>query len=144
MPVLKDAHNPAGPVRICGDYKVTVNQAAPLDVYPIPTTEDQLTTLASGEKFTKLDLSQAYQQMELDEGSSEYLTINTQNGLYQPTRLQFGIHSATGIFQRQMDRLLGKIPFVKVCIDDILVSGRTDDEHIRNLHHVLSGVVFQM
>ena len=108
VPVLKDAKNPAGPIRICGDYKITVNGAAPLDSYPIPNTVDQLAMLAGGEKFTKLDLSQAYQQLELDESSREFLTINTHMGLYQPTRLQFGVHSATGIFQREMDKRLAE------------------------------------
>ena len=72
MPVLKDAKDPSGPIRICGDYKITVNKAAPVDSYPIPNTIDQLATLAGGEKFTKLDLSQAYQQLELDEESREF------------------------------------------------------------------------
>ena len=138
VPVLKDPRNPSGPVRLCGDYKITVNQAAPLDAYPIPTTEDQLATLAGGEKYSKLDLSQAYQQMEFDDFSREYLTINTQTGFYRPSRLQYGVHSAKGIFQRQMDIRLGKIPFVKVRIDDILVSGKNDEEHLSNLRQVLS------
>ena len=96
-----------------------------------------MATLAGGEKFTKLDLSQAYQQLELDEESRELLTINTQLGLYRPKRLQFGVHSATGIFQREMDNRLRKIPFVKVRVDDILISGRNDAEHIENLRAVL-------
>ena len=98
--VLKDANDVTGPIRICGDYKVSVNKCALLDSYPIPNTVDQFATLHGGQKFTKLDLSQAYQQLELDEAARELLTINTHRGLYRPRRLQFGIHSATGIFQR--------------------------------------------
>ena len=137
VPVLKNSKDPLGPLRICGDYKVTINQAAPLDTYPIPNTTDQLATIAGGQKYTKLDLSQAYQQLQLDEASHEFLTINTHQGLYQPTRLQFGVHSATGIFQREMDRRLGRLPFVKVRVDDILISGKTDKEHLINLESVL-------
>lgn len=137
VPVLKNAKDPSGPIRICGDYKITVNKSAPIDSYPIPNTVDQLATLAGGEKFTKLDLSQAYQQLELDEESMEMLTINTHQGLYQPSRLQFGIHSATGIFQRVMDQRLCRIPFVKARVDDILVSGKNDAEHLANLRSVL-------
>ena len=135
--VLKDPRDPTGPIRICGDYKQTVNKVAPLDSYPIPSTIDQLATLAGGEKFTKLDLSQAYQQLELDEDSRELLTINTHQGLFQPSRLQFGVHSATGIFQREMDRRLQRIPMTKVRVDDILISGRNDAEHLSNLRKVL-------
>ncbi|KAK3726335.1 hypothetical protein QZH41_008960, partial [Actinostola sp. cb2023] len=133
VPVLK----PNGSIRICGDYKCTVNQVSKLDNYPIPKTEDLLATLGGGNKFTKLDMSQAYQQMTLDEQSKSYTTINTHKGLYQYNRLPFGISSAPGIFQRTMESLLQGIPHVIVRIDDILVSGKDDSDHIRNLETVL-------
>ncbi len=133
VPVVKED----GSVRICGDYKVTVNPAAKCDNYPVPKTEDLLATLNGGQKFTKLDLSQAYQQLVLDQESQEYLTINTHKGLYKPTRLQFGVHSAAGIFQREMEKRLSHVPFTTVRVDDILISGRNDDEHLKNLTEVL-------
>ena len=76
------------------------------DNYPIPNTTEQLATSAGGDKFSKIDLRQAYQQLELDESSRELLTVNTHKGLYQPERLQFGVHSATGMFQREIERIL--------------------------------------
>ena len=102
--VLKDSKNPAGPIRICGDYKTTVNRMSPCDNYPLPNTAEQLATLPGGEHFSKVDLKQAYQQIELDEESREIMTVNTHKGLYQPERLQYGVHSATGIFQREIER----------------------------------------
>ena len=134
--MLKDAKILDGPIRICGDYKVTVNKVAPCDYYPIPNTTEQLPSLAGGEQFSKVDLSQAYQQLKLSKESRELLTINTHKGLYQPDRLQFGVHSATGIFQREMDKRLSGIPFVKVRVDDILVSGKDDQDHLKNLYAV--------
>ena len=68
-------------------------------MYPVPKTEDLLATLNEGQKCFKLDLSQAYQQLTLDSKSREILTINTHKDLFQPKRLQFGVHSAAGIFQ---------------------------------------------
>ena len=124
-----------GTIRICGDYKLTINKEAICDNYPVPKTEDLLLKLNGGEKFTKLDLAHAYQQ--LDEESKEYLTISTHRGLFKPTRLQFGVHSAAGIFQRCMEQRLCHIPFTIVRVDDILVSGRNDKEHLRNLEEVL-------
>ena len=50
-----------GNFRICGDYKVTVNLALDVDQYPLPKPEDLFAMLAGGQKFSKLDLSQAYQ-----------------------------------------------------------------------------------
>ena len=84
-----------------------------------------------------LDLSHAYQQLLLDNESSEYLTVNTHRGLFQSTRLQFGVHSASGFFQREMEKRLSHIPFTSVHVDDILVSGRSDAEHLSNLKAVL-------
>jgi hypothetical protein len=74
-------------------------------------------------------LSHAYQQIELTEGSKVYTTTNTQKSLFHYERLAFGISPAPAIFQRTMDSLFQG--FSKVCmyIDDILVSGSTEEEH---------------
>lgn len=69
-------------VRICGDFKQTVNPVSQLDRYPIPKVEDLFAQLSGGKTFTKLDLSQAYQQVSLDEESKKYVVINTQKGLF--------------------------------------------------------------
>ena len=127
-----------GKFRICGDYKVTINQALDVDQYPLPKPDDLFATLASGKKFTlKLDLSQAYQQLELDEDSSQYVTVNTHQGLYRFTRLPFGVASAPALFQQLMDTMLQGIPHVICYIDDILVTGVNDSEHLSSLAAVL-------
>ena len=87
-----------GTVRLCGDYKVSVNQALVVDQYPLPKPSDLFATLAGGKWFTKLDLAQAYTQMELDEESRQYVAFNTHHGLYQYLRLPFGIASAPAVF----------------------------------------------
>ena len=127
VPILK----PDKTARLCGDYKVTVNPVSKLDNYPIPKTEDLLAVLGGGQRFTKLDMSQAYQQLPLDEES------NTHRGLYQYNRLPYGVSSAPGIFQRTMDNLLQGLPQVVVRVDDILVTGNDDASHLQNLGAVL-------
>ena len=52
-------------------------------------------------------------------------------------RLLFGIASAPGIFQRVMDSLLQGIPGVVVYLNDILVTGPSDREHLESLKEVL-------
>ena len=128
---------PDGTVRICGDYKVTVNPVLEVQQYPVPKVEDLLATLAGGQKlkFTKLDLSHAYQQVLLSEESRKYVTINTHQGLYRYNRLPFGIASAPAIFQQSMEKILQGIEGVS--IDDILVTGRTDKQHLHTLEIVL-------
>ncbi len=126
-----------GNVRICGDYKVTVNPVLEIDQYPLPKPEDLFATLSGGRKFTTLDLSHAYNQLELDESSQKYVTINTLRGLYKYKRLPFGIASAPAVFQKTMDTILQGMNNVICYIDDILVTGGTEAEHLSNLEEVL-------
>ncbi len=56
VPVIKKYST----IRLCGDYKVTVNQAANTEVYPLPQMEEILSTLSGGKVFSKIDLAQAY------------------------------------------------------------------------------------
>jgi len=90
-----------GGIRVCGDYKLTVNQAAKADTYPLPWIEDLFTSLAGGKAFSELDLAHAYQQAPLDQAARKCVTINTQKGLFQYTLLPFGVSSAQAIFQEQ-------------------------------------------
>ena len=82
-------------------------------------------------------MSQAYQQLVLDEDSTKYVTINTHRGLYRYTQLPFGVASAPAIFQKTMDSALQGIPKVICYIDDILVTGADDATHLCNLAKVL-------
>ena len=82
-------------------------------------------------------LSHAYLQLVLDEESRKFTTINTQKGLFQYKRLPFGVSSAPTIFQRTMDSLLQGIPQTCVYLDDILITGNTVEEHLKNLDEVL-------
>ena len=126
-----------GQIRLCGDFKVTVNPMLEVDQYPLPKPDDLFATLAGGHKFTKLDLKQAYQQMPLDETSKDLVTINTHQGLYRFTQLPFRVASAPALFQRAMDSILQGIPRVICYIDDILISGSSEENHLSNLEEVL-------
>lgn len=75
--------------------------------------------------------------MLLDECSTELVTINTHKGLYQHTRLPFGIASTPAVFQRAMDMILQGVPNVIYYLDDILVIGDSDTTHLQNLEEVL-------
>ncbi|XP_062372040.1 uncharacterized protein K02A2.6-like [Sardina pilchardus] len=133
VPVRK----PDGSIRICGDYKLTVNRASRVDQYPIPRVEDLFAQLNGGQHFTKLDMSHAYQQVVLEEESRKYVTINTHKGLFEYTRLPFGVASSPAIFQRTMEGILGGIPKVAIYLDDILITGENEQKHLENLEEVL-------
>ena len=126
-----------GTLRICGDYKVTVNRTLQVDSYPLPRVEELFASLSGGKYFTKLDMSQAYLQVTLEEESKQYVTINTHKGLFQYNRLPFGISSTPAIFQRCMENLLRGCKGVSVYLDDILITGSNASEHLENLDQVL-------
>lgn len=85
-------------VHICGEYRMTINSVSKLNSYPIPKMEDIFAMLKQGKIFTKLDLSQVYLQLKLEEESSKYVVISTLKGLFRYTRLSYSISSAPGIF----------------------------------------------
>ena len=127
---------PDGSVRICGDFKVTINPVLQIDKHPIPKPEDLLTVLAGGQKFSKLDLSQAYQQMLLEPEDRKNTTINTHLGLFQYKHLPFGIALAPAIFQTQMEKILQSIPKAVCYLDDVLITGKDDSDHLATLEKV--------
>lgn len=65
------------------------------------------------------------------------MMVNTHNGLYQYQRLLFGVASAPAIFQPTMESILQGLRHVCVYLYDILISGKSSREHLRNLKEVL-------
>ena len=124
-------------IRICGDYKVTINPYLEMDNYPMPNAQDLFASLAGGRFFTRLDMKQAYMQMRVDASSQRYLTINTARGLFAYTRIPFGISTAPGIWQRAMDNVLTGMAGVSCYLDDILIVGQSKEQHDERLHQVL-------
>lgn len=136
VPIVKKS----GEIRLCGDYRSTVNEATESDTYPMPTANEVFATVAGGKIFTTLDLDRAYTQVVVDDNTSKLLTLNTCKGLYTVHRLAFGVKACPGIFQRLMTSLLAGIPGVAVLIDDIIISGRSMLEMLERLDMVLGKI----
>ncbi|XP_039306745.1 uncharacterized protein K02A2.6-like [Solenopsis invicta] len=124
-------------VRLCGDFSVTSNPNLVIDEHPLPTVDELFAAMAGGTKFTKIDLEQAYLQLEIREEDRELLTLSTHKGLFRSTRLMYGTASAPAIWQREIENILRDIPGVLVFLDDIKVTGPNDDMHLRRLEQVL-------
>ncbi|MFH4976831.1 hypothetical protein AB6A40_003540 [Gnathostoma spinigerum] len=131
--VVKKAN---GSLRICADFSTGLNEALELHQYPLPLPEDIFATLNGGKVFSRIDLTDAYLQVEVDDTSKELLVINTHRGLYRYNRLPFGVKSAPGIFQQIMDTMLSGLQGAVAYLDDVIVMGRTEEEHRRNLDAV--------
>lgn len=132
VPVLKSD----GGIRICADYKVTINKHLKPNLHPLPRIEDIFNSLQGGVTFTKLDMPNAFNQFELDEESRKLVVWSTQRGVFTVNRLPFGIKPATGIFQSEMEKLLQGIPGVVNFVDDIVVTGPNQEAHLANLFQV--------
>lgn len=125
-----------GDIRLCIDMR-RANLAILRENYPLPTFDSFMTKLQGAKHFSRLDLKNAYHQLELDEESREITTFITSKGLFRYKRLLFGVNSAPEIFQRTMESILAPCNCVVNYLDDVIVFGSTETEHDENLKKVL-------
>uniref|UniRef100_A0A914X065 RNA-directed DNA polymerase n=1 Tax=Plectus sambesii TaxID=2011161 RepID=A0A914X065_9BILA len=115
---------PEDKIRLCADFATGLNDAIDLHHYPLPRPEDLFHRLNGAVMFSKIDFSDAYLQVELDDKSKRLAVINTHKGLFQYLRLPFGISSALAIFQQIMEKMLVGILGVGINLDDMIVLSR--------------------
>ncbi|XP_019220499.2 uncharacterized protein LOC109204242 [Oreochromis niloticus] len=129
----------SGDLRICMDPK-DLNENIRREHYQIPKREEITCEMAGARYFTKLDSSQGFWQLKLDESSTKYCTFNTPFGRYCFLRLPFGIISASEIFHRAMEHIIEGLEGVRVYVDDIIIWGSTMQEHKERLIRVFERV----
>ncbi len=127
---------PGGGVRITTDL-TALNACVEPVRHPLPKIQDLFLELRGAKHFTKLDLKKGYFHLELDEQSSPLTTTATQRGLYQYLRLPMGLTDSAAVFQKAVSQALSGCQGAINYIDDILVYGRTKQEHDANLLEVL-------
>ena len=98
------------------------------DKHPIANIENLYAKLAGGKLYSQTDLRNAYESILLSEEPQKLTTMTTSRGLSCYTRLGHGVSASPGIFQRLMEQLLQGIPMIAVYLDDIVCTGRTDEE----------------
>ena len=106
--------------------------------YPLPSLEDCFSSVAGSTLFSVVDIKQAYNNMMIRESDQILTTLNTHRGLYKWLRLPYGISSSAAIFQGTMDQVLRGIPYCCCRIDDILIGGRSEAEHLEILNEVIT------
>ncbi|XP_065208322.1 uncharacterized protein K02A2.6-like [Planococcus citri] len=128
--------NSKGALRICGDYKVTINKYLIAEKYPIPNVEEMFSKLAGGTHFVSLDIFRAYFCMVVDELSAILQCLSTHLGAFYVHRLMFGVGNAPWYFQKFMDEILSHILGAAAFYDDVKVQGATAKELLDRLRMV--------
>ena len=127
-----------GTFRFCIDYR-RVNAVSKKDAYPIPDIQDALNNLRGSRYFATIDLLSGYWQLGMTDRGKERSAFCTRCGLFQFTRMPFGLPGAPGSFCRLMSIVLRDLLWV-VCLcylDDIVVYARSPQELLERLRIVL-------
>ncbi len=134
---LHMVQKPDGSWRPCGDYR-QLNLQTIEDKYPLPNMADLAARLDGCKLFGKLDLRKGYLQVPVAAEDIAKTAIITPFGLFEFTRMPFGLRNAGMTFQRLMDSMLGNLPFAFVYLDDILVASPDPSSHRRHLEAVFA------
>ena len=103
----------------------------------MPTLDDLKKVLAGATVFSVVDLNKGYHQLELAEESRQISTFDTHIGLFRHKHLFLGAKSAAEEFQNTIQQRLAPITGSINMSDDILVFGKTQEEHDSSLLAVL-------
>ena len=126
-----------GSVRVCVDLR-EVNKAIIPDKYPLPKIDELISELRNSKYFSQLDLASAYHQIKLHPDSRDLTSFITHDGVFRYKRICFGMSSAPSAFQKMLSTILSGLQGVQNYLDDVIVYGRTKEEHDQNLYNVMS------
>ena len=125
-----------GTKRFCVDFRALNAITKPIS-YPLPLIDDILLRLGQSKYFTTLDLKSGYWQVLMEEEDREKTAFTCQRGLFEFIKMPFGLSGAPPIFMELMDRVLEGLEDCAIpYLDDIIVLGKTPEEHLRNLETV--------
>ena len=127
-----------GSMQFCVDYR-KLNAVTRKDAYPLLRIDDTLQALSGSQWFSTLDLLSGYWQVGIAEEDKEKTAFTTQEGLFEFNVMPFGLCNAPATFQRLMDLTLAGMLWAEclVYLDDVIIFGRTFEEHLSNLRSVL-------
>ena len=125
--------------RFCLDFR-SLNRQLEDETFPLMSPNEALMQLKNSKYFSVLDMNSAYNQINLDKDSRYLTAFETSSGIWQFTRMCFGLKTATLSFQRMMCIVLSGIaPGNLLCyLDDVLLHTESVDTHLDYLEQVFS------
>src|ERR1700744_4766653 len=121
------------------DYR-KLNDITIPDRYPLPLIQELVDKVKDAEIFTKLDLREGYNNIRFKEGEEHKAAFKTNQGLFEPTVMPFGLKNAPAVFQRMMNTQFTDIMatgHVVIYMDDILIANQDLLTHWETVHKVL-------
>ncbi|MBW0481924.1 hypothetical protein O181_021639 [Austropuccinia psidii MF-1] len=137
-PVLITWHDSKS--RLCGDFRA-LNNYTKADRYPIPRIPHALDKLAKAKYIMKKDCMKGFHQNGVKPNSMKLLRIICRMGIYEYTRMQFGIKNAPSHFQSMMYKIFQEQileGWMVVYIDDIIIYSETWENRVQYIDRVLS------
>jgi hypothetical protein len=128
--------------RFCIDFR-QLNKVTVPNRYPIPRIDAIFDQLAQAEYFSTMDANAGYWQIPMAPEDVQKTAFITHQGLFEFTRMPFGLTGAPGTYQKMMDGILqeeihGANPVVTQYLDDTCAYTRTWQGHLAALHQILS------
>ncbi|MBW0586733.1 hypothetical protein O181_126448 [Austropuccinia psidii MF-1] len=122
-----------GKSRLCGDFKA-LNNYTRADRYPIPRIPHSLDKLVKERYITRMDCMKGFHQSGVKPNSMKLLRITFHMGMYEYTRMPFGIKNAPEYFHRMMDTIFQEEileAWMVVYINDIIIYSETWEDHVQ-------------
>ena len=121
-------------LRPCQDYWY-LNDWTVKNAYPLPLISDIMDKLKGAKYFTKFDVHWGYNNIRIRQGDKWKAAFKTNQGLFEPTVMFFGMCNSPATFQAMMDGTFEDIVeggFVLIYMDDILIFAQSK-EHLEQL-----------
>ena len=127
-PIVVTPKKNTNKIRVCVDMREP-NKAIMRERHQMPTVDELINDLNGAKIFSKVDLRSGYHQLELDKNSRSITTFSTHVGLFRYKRLNFGVCSASEVFQKEIRNIVSDLEGVTNIADDILIYGSTQEKH---------------
>lgn len=133
----------------CGKYRMAIdyrqlNKITHKENYPIPHIEDQINSLKDQRYFTKLDLKDAFHNVNIEPNSIQYTSFVTHLKQFEYLKMPFGLRNGSSMFMRYINQIFRPLldqRKISIYLDDILIATKTVEDNIGVLKNVLELIV---